>query len=31
MSTETGTVTQCSLYRDLFIQNGMDFVTEYIV
>ena len=26
-STETGTVTQRSLYRDLFNQNGMDFVT----
>ena len=23
-----GVVTQCSLYRDLFNQNGMDFVTE---
>ena len=27
-STETGAVTQRSLYRDLFNQNGMDFVTE---
>ena len=25
---ETGAVTQRSLYRDLFNQNGMDFVTE---
>ena len=25
---ETGVVTQRSLYRDLFNQNGMDFVTE---
>ena len=25
---ETGAVTQLSLYRDLFNQNGMDFVTE---
>ena len=25
---ETGTVRQHSLYRDLFNQNGMDFVTE---
>ena len=28
---ETGAVTQHSLYRDLFNQNGMDFVTEYLV
>ena len=28
MSTEIGTVTQRSLYRDLFDQNGMDFATE---
>ena len=27
-STETGAVTQRSLYRDLFNQNGMDFVSE---
>ena len=27
-STETGVVTQRSLYRDLFNQNGMDFVSE---
>ena len=25
VSTEIGTVTQRSLYRDLFDQNGMDF------
>ena len=25
---ETGAVMQRSLYRNLFIQNGMDFVTE---
>ena len=25
---ETGAVTQRSLYRDLFNQNGMDFATE---
>ena len=25
---ETGAVTQRSLYRDLFNQNGMDFVSE---
>ena len=25
---ETGAVTQRSLHRDLFNQNGMDFVTE---
>ena len=31
MSTETGAVTQRSLYRDLFNQNGMDFVTEYLL
>ena len=24
----SGAVTQCGLYRDLFNQNGMDFVTE---
>ena len=30
-STETGAVTQRSLYRDLFNQNGMDFVTEYLL
>ena len=30
-STETGAVTQRSLYRDLFKQNGMDFVTEYLL
>ena len=29
--TETGAVTQRSLYRDLFNQNGMDFVTEYLL
>ena len=29
-STETGAVTQRSLYRDLFNQNGMDFVPEYL-
>ena len=28
VSTEIGTVTQRSLYRDLFDQNGMDFATE---
>ena len=28
VSTEIGAVTQCSLYRDLFDQNGMDFATE---
>ena len=28
LSTETGAVTQHSLYLDLFNQNGMDFVTE---
>ena len=27
-STETAAVTQRSLYRDLFNQNGMDFVSE---
>ena len=27
---ETGAVMQHSLYRDLFNQNGMDFVTEYL-
>ena len=27
----TGAVTQRSLYRDLFNQNGMDFVTEYLL
>ena len=29
-STETGAVMQrtCSLYRDLFNQNGMDFVSD---
>ena len=30
-STETGAVTQRSLYCDLFKQNGMDFVTEYLL
>ena len=30
VKTETGAVTQRSLYRDLFKQNGMDFVTEYL-
>ena len=25
---ETGTVMQCSLYQDLFNQNGMDFASE---
>ena len=30
-STETGAVTQRGLYRDLFNQNGMDFVTEYLL
>ena len=30
-STETGAVTQRSLYRDLFKQNGMDFVTENLL
>ena len=30
-STETGAVMQRSLYRDLFKQNGMDFVTEYLL
>ena len=24
----SGTITQCSLYRDLFNQNGMPIVTE---
>ena len=28
LSAETGTVTKHILYRDLFNQNGMDFVTE---
>ena len=28
VSMEIGTVTQRSLYRDLFDQNGMDFATE---
>ena len=28
VSTEIGTVTQRSLYRDLFNKNGMDFATE---
>ena len=28
MSTEIGTVTQRSLYQDLFDLNGMDFATE---
>ena len=28
VSTEIGTVTQRSLHRDLFDQNGMDFATE---
>ena len=28
LSTETGAITQRSLYRDLFNQNGMDFVNE---
>ena len=28
VSTEIGAVTQCSLYCDLFDQNGMDFATE---
>ena len=28
---ETGAITQRSLYRDLFNQNGMDFVTEYLL
>ena len=26
--TEIGAVTQCSFYRDLFNQNGVDFATE---
>ena len=30
-STETGAITQRILYRDLFNQNGMDFVTEISV
>ena len=29
-STESA-VTQRSFYRDLFKQNGMDFVTEYLL
>ena len=28
---ETVTVMQCSLYWDLFNQNGMDFVAEYLL
>ena len=31
VSTETGAVTQRRLYRDLFNQNGMDFVTQYLL